>query len=473
MNNENKKVLFVEPRGAPANVFDNFMKIPLLGPPILGSIVKKKGYDVSVYNENISGDVANKELVSADVLCITAITATANRGKEIAKRYRKIREEQKLKSKVLFGGIHASMAPKNVIDYCDHVIVGEGENVIIPLLECKIKKKVVYAPRVENIDDLPTPDFSILKDSNKIPIFPIMTSRGCKRNCDFCSVTKMYGRDFRAQGPERVLKEIRAINKHAKGKMLFFADDTLALDPQRLEKILDLIIKSGMKIKWSAQVDSLIHHHPKLIEKMKKAGCRDVFIGFESVNPESLREMRKAQNVSDIVKVTKEFHKCGIAVCGMTMFGRDADSKNIFKTTNNLYKKIRLDYFQGTSVIPFPGTDWYKKLKAEDRVLYEGQWELWEGLHVVHKPAKMTPYELQRGIISCYRDFYSIKNFVREFGRTLTRTLLGIFSGKFPRWYPVIMRLMGAFIVKDWIKHNKDFIRELEKDYPTGKRILA
>jgi radical SAM superfamily enzyme YgiQ (UPF0313 family) len=358
------------------------------------------------------------------------------------------------------------MIPEDVINDCDHVIIGEGEKIILPLLEGKIKDKIVYAPKVENLDDLPTPDFSILKDSNKIKIFPIMTSRGCFNDCDFCSVTKMYGKKFRAQSPERVLEEIIAINEYTGGKKrLFFADDALAANPFRLERVLDLIINKGLKIKWSAQSGVMIHKHPKVVEKMKRAGCTNVFFGFESINPESLKEMRKNQNVSDIVKVTKVFHDYGISVCGMTMFGRDADTKDIFRATSDFYEKIKLDYFQGTAIIPFPGTDVYKKFKGENRVLYEGKWEIWEGLHVVHKPAQMTPYELQQGIIQCYKDFYSSENWKREMGRTLAKTLGGIFSGNIPLWDPVIMRFLGGIIIKNWIKNNRKFLEDLRKNY--------
>jgi hypothetical protein len=145
------------------------------------------------------------------------------------------------------------------------------------------------------------------------------------------------------------------------------------------------------------------------------------------------------------------------------MFGRDADDKDIFSATSDFYRKIKLDYFQGTSIVPFPGTGWYNFLKPQNRVLYEGMWELWEGLHVVHKPAKMTPYELQQGIIQCYKDFYSPETWARESARTLTNTLKGAFSGDFPSWYPAMMRIFGTAIVKNWIKHNRGFLKELEK----------
>jgi len=85
MNNIEKRVAFVEPRGAPSNVFAKFMTIPLLGPVVLATIAKEAGYKTVVLNENILGrDVSTDELKSIDILCMSCITATVNRGKEIA-----------------------------------------------------------------------------------------------------------------------------------------------------------------------------------------------------------------------------------------------------------------------------------------------------------------------------------------------------------------------------------------------------
>jgi radical SAM superfamily enzyme YgiQ (UPF0313 family) len=181
--NDKKKILFVEPRGAYSNVFDKFMTIPLLGPIYLATIAEQAGYDVAVINENILGrKISSKELASIDILGLSCITATVNRGKEIASEYRKIRKANDLKSRAIIGGIHASMIPGDVEPYFDQIIVGEAENIIIDVLSGKIKDKMVYAPRYNNLDDLPFLNFNLLKDSEKMNVFSIMTSRGIMFN---------------------------------------------------------------------------------------------------------------------------------------------------------------------------------------------------------------------------------------------------------------------------------------------------
>ena len=113
-------------------------------------------------------------LASADILCLSCITATVNRGKRIANEYRIRRPD----GKVIIGGIHASMLPNDVAPFFDQVVVGEAENIIVDVLSGKVKDKIVYAQTPENLDELPIPDFKLVKDWEKIKTLSVMTSRG-------------------------------------------------------------------------------------------------------------------------------------------------------------------------------------------------------------------------------------------------------------------------------------------------------
>ena len=141
IKNDNKKILFVEPRGANSNVFDKYMTIPLLGPIYLATIADKAGYDATVINENILGrEISSEELASVDILGLSCITTTVTRGKEIANEYRRIRKARGLESRTIIGGIHASMIPADVESHFDQIVVGEAENIILDVLSGKIKE---------------------------------------------------------------------------------------------------------------------------------------------------------------------------------------------------------------------------------------------------------------------------------------------------------------------------------------------
>jgi anaerobic magnesium-protoporphyrin IX monomethyl ester cyclase len=461
-NNDKKKILFVEPKGAQSNVFDKFMTIPLLGPLYLATIAGQAGYDVSVINENILGrKISSEELASIDILGLSCITATVNRGKEIASEYRKIRKANGLKSRAIIGGIHASMIPGDVEPYFDQIIVGEAEKIIIDVLSGKIKDKIVYAPRYSNLDDLPFLNFNFLKDSEKMKVFSIMTSRGCPYNCNFCSVTKMFGREYRTQSPQRVIDEL----SRYKDIVIFFSDDNFAANIKRTDQILDLMIEAGFNRPWSTQVRTEVTKNPKLVAKMKKAGCTTVYVGLESINPQSLKEMNKNQSLEDIEHTIKIFHDNGIKIHGMFILGNDSDTKDIFKRTSDFSIKTGLDYVQYCILTPLPGSKTYSQFEKEGRLLHK-KWDFYDGLHVVYRPKNMTADELQQGTIKCFQDFYSFPRAIKcALNTTLniatTTTKKTYTKAYFPSLRPALMRFVGRRILNNWLDYNKTYLKYL------------
>jgi len=460
--NNKKKVLFVEPRGAQSNVFDKFMTIPLLGPLYLAKIAEQAGYDVSVINENILGrKISSEELAPIDILGLSCITATVNRGKEIVDDYRKTRKSNGLHSRAIIGGIHASMLPEDVEPHFDQIIVGEAEQVIIDILSGKIKDKVVYAPRYGNLDDLPFLDFSLLKNSEIMKVFSIMTSRGCPYDCNFCSVTKMFGREYRAQSPQRVIDEILSY----KYGRIFFSDDNFAANLKRTDQLLDLMIATGFKRHWSTQVRTEVTRNPQFVRKMKKAGCNTVYVGLESINPQSLKEMNKKQSLKDIERTIKVFHDNGIAVHGMYIFGADSDTRDVFRKTSDFNLETGLDYVQYCILTPLPGSKTYSQFEREGRLLHK-KWDFYDGLHAVFQPRNMTADELQQGALRCFQDFYSLSRAmkcawdttVNSAAATIKKTYT---SAHFPSLRPALMRWAGGKIIKNWIEYNNSYLEYL------------
>ena len=460
--NDKKKILFVEPRGANSNVFDKYMTIPLLGPIYLATIAEQAGYDVSVINENILGrELSSEELASIDILGLSCITTTVNRGKEIASEYRKIRKANGLESKTIIGGIHASMIPADVEPHFDQIVVGEAENIILDVLSGMIKDKIVYASGFKDLNKLPRINFNLLKESEKMDIYSIMTSRGCPYDCNFCTVTKMFGREYRSQSPQRVIDEI---SEYKNGK-IFFSDDHFAADIKRTDQILDLMIKNGFNMPWSVQIRTEVTKKPEFIAKMKKAGCKTVYVGLESINQQSLKEMNKKQSLEDIERTIKVFHDNGIAIHGMFILGNDTDTKDVFKRTSDFSIETGLDYVQYCILTPLPGSKTYSKLETEGRLLHK-KWDFYDGMHVVYKPRNMTPNELQRGVLRCYKDFYSFPRAVKSAFNTTTKMVTTIIkktykNAHFPSVRPTLMRIVGRRILVNWINYNKGYLNYL------------
>ena len=471
---EKKKVVFIEPRGSQSNVFAKFMKIPMVGPAVLATIARDAGYDAQVLNENILGrEVTDEELVEADIIGLSCLTSTVNRGKEISEQYRKVRKKNGLRSKVLIGGIHASMMPEDVIDIADHVLVGEGEDMILRLLDGSIKDKIVKGISVQKLDDVPIPDFSLVKDHHKMKHIPVMTSRGCPYDCDFCCVTEMFGRGYKFQSPERVMKEL----SQYPGKHVFIVDDHFAVNPTRTDRLLKLLTEAGLNQKLSAQTRIEVTQDPERVAMMKKAGIHTVYVGFESVNPKALKELNKKQTVEGIEAAIKVFHRFGINIHGMFMFGADSDGPDVFRATADFVKRTGVDYAQYMVLTPLPGTRTYKKLEAERRLLHK-DWELYDAMHAVFEPAQMTAEELQQGMIDAYGRFYSYRSGIRlaiinTLFNTYTitrkiRTKVNSRSAHYKEAYfrsthPTIMRFIGKSILKDWLKKNRPYLNQLRQ----------
>ncbi|MBI5777919.1 MAG: B12-binding domain-containing radical SAM protein [Planctomycetes bacterium] len=459
-----KKVLFIEPRGAQSNVFTRFMSTPLLGPVYLATIARDAGYDATVFNENISGRaVSPDELASVDILCLSCLTATVTRGKEIAREYKALRAAQGLESFTVIGGIHASMIPEDVAPHFDRVVVGEAENVILDVLAGRTTDKIIRAARPEQLDGLPMPDFNLIKDSDKIKVWPIMTSRGCPFDCNFCSVTEMFGRDYRSQKAEKVIEEI---SRYRTGSM-FFVDDHFAVNTAKTGQLLDMMIERRFNRVWSTQMRTEATKNPEFIAKLRKAGCETVYIGFESINPQSLKDMNKHQTVDDIKRSIRVFHDNGIEVHGMFIVGNDADTRDVFKMTTDFCQSSKIDYVQYSILTPLPGTRTYAALEKANRILHKN-WELYDGLHALFTPKNMTALELQSGLIECFSDFYSYTNAFNDALNTVIEkvaTAAKLIPARpyGTSFYRSFIKLIGTGIVRSWMKHNRFYFNYLRQ----------
>src|SRR3989344_4280690 len=173
------KIALIEPKTPYINTYTDWMKdLPLLGLPYLGAILKQRGHDVTIFNENIT-EFSFEELGEYDAIGLSLMTSTAPRGYEIAKNYRTLYPNRK----IIIGGPHATFMPEEVARFADHVITREAELVIADVIE-NGGEKIISGKPVENLDKLSFPDLSLIK-GYKMParITPISTSRGCPYAC--------------------------------------------------------------------------------------------------------------------------------------------------------------------------------------------------------------------------------------------------------------------------------------------------
>lgn len=457
-NFESKKVIIIEPSGSDANVFSRYMNLPLMGTIYLGTILNQAGFDVTIYNENFLLKNSNQskgitiDMLVGDFLLLSLITPSAERGYELAKLFKRANPH----GKVIIGGVHPTLLPEEAINYADHVVQGEGEKIIVDLLKYGHNEKIIKTELIEDLNSIPIPNFNLLYKNEIMDIYPIITSRGCPFDCNFCSVTKTFGRKYRTVDTDRIVYEL-AQTKH---RQIFFYDDNFTANKQRTKELLKKMIDQKLNKVWSAQTRIDIADDPELLELMKQSGCIKVYLGLESINNQVLKEYHKSQTVEQIENSMAKIHAAGICIHGMFIFGADHDTANIFSDTVKFCKKNKIETLQYLALTPYPGTKIFDDMEREQRLVHK-IWRYYDALHVVFRPKNFSPLELQHKIISSFEEFYS---FTHTLGQALKAA-----SGLPQRIETTLTRLFARHIISRWKKLNLNYLKYLGREADTSK----
>ncbi|MBF0297881.1 MAG: radical SAM protein [Oligoflexia bacterium] len=461
----NKKVIIIEPLGAAVNVFKMYMNLPLMGTVYLGTILKNAGFEVIIYNENFLKKPITIDMLFADFLLLSLITPSAERGYELAKLFKHANP----KGMVVIGGVHPTLLPVEATKYADWVVEGEGEEIIVELLKhghltsssngvstsTSVDKKIIKTKHIEDLNKIPFPDFNLIYNSKAMDIYPIITSRGCPYNCNFCSVTKTFGRKYRTVDTDRIVHELKTVKQNS----VFFYDDNLTANKNRAKELFKKMIDQKIKKSWTAQTRIDVAEDEELLELMKRSGCSTVYIGLESINDKVLSYFHKSQTVEDIEKGISKIHKCGLNIHGMFIFGSDQDTGDIFENTVKFCKKNKIETLQYLALTPFPGTQIFEDMEREERLVHK-IWRYYDSLHVVFHPKNLSSVELQNKIISSFEEFYSYAHAISDVVSISNGLSYGIASNI----KTFFIRLFARYIIIQWKKLNSSYIHFLKKN---------
>ena len=464
---EIKKIIGIEPAPPGFHVFSAF-KLPRLGLPIIGTILRDKGYQVKLFCQDIA-PMDWAEVLTADMVMISTITSTTPDAYHIAK---KIKEKARVLGKdipIVMGGAHPTFMAEEALDnYADFVVRGEGEQTILELLSWlesgndaasiskisglsyRIGTRAYHnekRPHLLDQDSLPTPELSLIEGWKDPAIFPILASRGCPFDCTFCSVTKMFGHRYRTRSPERVLEDIKYYHRLYPGSWMFFYDDNFAADKKRTKRLLELMLENDLRFPWTAQSRLDVVKDKGLLELMHRSGCKVLYIGLESVNPQTLLEYNKRQTVEEMEEAIRALHQYKIKIHGMFVLGGEQDDRETVMQTVKTAINWKIDTVQMVILTPLPGTPLYEKLDSENRIT-SFDWSQYDGHHVVYKPNKMSVWELQFGVmLEAMPKFYS-----------LWQAIKAAVLFKFKNFQ---YRLYGHWMLIKWKVHNSRYLEEL------------
>lgn len=447
-------ITLIEPGSPDWHVFSDF-PLPRLGLPIISSILKKEGHSVDIFCEDLS-EINYKKAYSSDLIGISTITSTAPRAYKIA------REFKEMGIPVTIGGPHATFRPEEALTYGHYCVRQEGEETIKELVEALENKGELSnikglsyiddgkfkhnpdRPLLCELDSIPFSDIDGIIGHERMRIFPIQTSRGCPFNCSFCSVTPMFGKKYRMRSIDSVIAEI----EYRKQRDIFFYDDNFASDKERTKRLLEKMAQLGISPKsWTAQVRIDVAKDEELLKLAKTTHCLFFYIGFESINPESLKEYKKGQTLGEIKEGIEIIHRFGMRIHGMFVLGSDSDKEETIRETVDFAKRHKIDTVQFLILTPLPGTRTFNELDREGRI-FTYDWSLYDGMNVVYQPKNMTPYQLQLGNMKALRKFYSLRSIIKLF----------------LKFKPLnaILRYYGRRIRRKWEAKHKNALKKLK-----------
>ena len=466
-----ERIAMIEPQNDHLHIFSKF-ELPRLGSVLLATILRSMGIDSTAYFLKAE-DVFSRG-IQADLVGISTITPTATSSYRIADHFRA------RNIPVVMGGPHATCLPEESLRHADYVIAGEGEAglprlvralngdgdlVDVPGLawiENGVLRQNPQAAPVENLDTLPFPDFSLL-DSGRgrgvtggmtRAILPVQTSRGCPYNCTFCSVTQMFGRHYRRRSTQSVIEELSRYDPAQRRP--FFYDDNFAVNGVLAKQLLREMIAQRLGFKWTTQVRADIAKDSELLDLMVEAGCTALYIGFESVNPGALEEMKKNLSVEEMRNAIRELRRRKIHIHGMFVMGFDSDTPESVRSTVSFALSEKIDSAQFMILTPLPGTELYRSLEKQGRIL-DRRWDTFDGHHVKFRPVGFSPWALQKAQIDAHARFYSPVQIARRLARGRR---LGFSIGMY-----------ANALNRRWKHEESGYIRSLKSAASAGKLL--
>jgi len=224
------------------------------------------------------------------------------------------------------------------------------------------------AQRVRDPDSLPRPAYELLRiEGYSEPFFPrpyaaIQSARGCPFGCTFC--VRSYGRKLTTRSPETVLDEIRFLKERFHIRAFRFTDDTFTAVKDRVLKLCRLMVEAGLGLKWSclSRADTL---DEEILGSMWEAGCRRLYVGIESGSQRTLDRYNKGTNAAAVLQKLLLCKKHGMETMGFFTIGMPGETREDFEQTIELALRAKLDYYGGTELIAYPGTDLFTQLKDQ------------------------------------------------------------------------------------------------------------
>lgn len=420
-------VIIISPKNTQNRRFSRFVpKSVPIGAGLVAGYLRKNGLSVHLLDEEMVdlNPVTLKrfrdECEKPRVVGISCFTSNIARGYRIADMVKSVDSE----ANIVFGGIHATTLPEEVLDHaCDYVVLGEGEYSFLELvLQIKARRiepekligvvfrengKTVYTHspwrRWVDLDELPMFPYDLL-DASKYDLGFILTSRGCPFDCIFCSQRAISKRVVRYASVEKVIQELDLLINEFHVPNITFFDDYFTPNRKRVFALCAAIRKAGFHKKCSFGVQSRGDSVDReLLEEMKSAGFASLMFGVETASDEVMRVINKQETVQDIVDGIKLVKEAGLESEATFILGLPSETFEDRLAALRMARDTGVDRARFNNPSPYPGTVLYRTAKEDGGLKMEGDWEnfssvgaLTEGLRKGHSLPYVTPGMTER-----------------------------------------------------------------------------
>jgi len=214
-------------------------------------------------------------------------------------------------------------------------------------------------------------------------ITPVVTSRGCPSNCNFCSSSSFFGRRWRVRSPDLVVEELEELHNTYGFGAVAFVDDNFTLSPERVVAISEGIIRKGLDMWWwnFSRAENIVKNE-EMLKVMKRAGSKTIYIGVESASPQTLAELGKRMDLNTVIKAMEMLKRHGFEIFASYILGSPRDRAKDIHETIRFAKRLDTNVAQFSILTPYPGTALYEELKER---IWTRHWSFYDSQHLVYK----------------------------------------------------------------------------------------
>jgi radical SAM superfamily enzyme YgiQ (UPF0313 family) len=279
--------------------------------------------------------------------------------------------------RVVIGGPYATTSVERLPE-ADHIFLGEAETTLpefIHDLERGVPKRVYQAAERPALSAAPIPDFH-LADLKCYSAMPVQYSRGCPFQCEFCDIIEIYGRVPRTKSNEQMLAELDALYQAGWRGTVFIVDDNFIGNKRNVKRLLPVLAdwseRHGRPFSFLTEASVNLAEDDELLDGMRRANFRRVFLGIETPVEASLKEAQKGQNLRrNLLDSVKKIQSYGMEVMAGFIVGFDNDPDDIFERQIEFIRESAIPLAMVGLLTALPDTQLWRRLEREGRLLLE------------------------------------------------------------------------------------------------------